>query len=157
MKNFRKVAAVLLIVAFVCALAFTVVACNNVGDNTEKTVTVVIGEGEGQVVYADYKTTSNSLATLLQELSQLKENAITFSGTWSATGLFVTQIGTLQQGEFYSPWIAVLTSDTAFQVAVEDNYTVKRTYNNVELKSTSVGVSSVALSNGSIYMFVLVD
>jgi len=157
MKNFRKVAAVFLAVVFVCALTFSLVACNNVGDNTEKTVTVVIGEGEGQVVYADYKTTSNSLATLLQELSQLKENAITFSGTWSATGLFVTQIGALQQGESYSPWIAVLTSDTAFQVAVEDNYTVKRTYNNVELKSTSVGVSSVALSNGSIYMFVLVD
>ena len=100
MKNFRKVAAVLLAVVFVCALTFSLVACGNVGDNTEKTVTVVVGEGENQIVYADYKTTANSLAALLEELGQLQENTLSFSGSWSAYGVFVTQIGTLQQGEF---------------------------------------------------------
>ena len=173
MKNFRKVAAVLLFaVVFVCVLAFCLVACDiNINANevipadTETTdtdapatqaqtsVTIVIGEGETQQVIANYETGAKYLFDVINELSNRETDPITLKGGWTQYGLFVTAIGNIE-ADTLSQYVCVLTSDTDHQDITD--YAVTKQYGDVTVVSSDLGVSSLPIKDGAVYMFAIV-
>lgn len=160
MKNFRKTSAVVLTVVCVLILAFSLVACNinittnETTDNTEKTVTLVIGEGEGQVVYADYKTTTGSLAAFMEELCKDTEKPLTFDATWTSPyGIFLNSVGSLVPAGGTGEYISILTSDTNYQDIT--GWATTKTYNGVTVKTATLGATSLPLKDGAVYMFVI--
>ena len=153
MKNFRKAAAVLLAVVFVCVLALSLVACGEKGTDYEKTITIVIGEGENQMVIADYKTGSKYLFDALNELSNQETNPLTLKGNWTQYGLFVTAIGNIEANTLLE-YVCVMTNDTDHQDVT--NWAVTRKYGDVNVVSSDLGVSSLPLKDGAVYMFVVV-
>ena len=153
MKNFRKVAAVLLAVVFVCVLALSLVACSDKGTDYEKTITIVIGEGENQMVIADYKTGSKYLFDAINELSNRETDPITLKGGWTQYGLFVTAIGNIE-ADTLTQYVCVLTSDTDHQDITD--WAVTKTYGDISVVSSDLGVSSLPLKDGAVYMFAIV-
>ena len=153
MKNFRKVAAVILAVAFVCVLAFSLVACADKGTDYEKTITIVIGEGENQMVFADYKTGSKYLFDAINELSNRETEPLTLKGSWTQYGLFVSAIGNIEADPL-TQYVCVMTNDTDYQDTT--NWAVTKTYGEITVVSSTLGVSSLPLKDGAVYMFAIV-
>lgn len=158
MKNFRKVAAVLLIVAFVCALALVFVACDNkhqpidaeqivfeIQDDTAK-VTFVDKDKNTEVVYND-KFQAHYLSELIFYLSG--KGVLEAEYTGSATyGMFLTKVGNVEQDSNASLYLYIYTDIDEYKETVPD-YTFTATYNNKTYTSTNKGASSLELKNGT--------
>ena len=153
MKNFRKVAAVLLTVAFICVLALSLVACGEPATNYEKTITIVVGEGETQQVFADYKTGSKYLFDAINELANRETDPVKLEGNWTQYGLFVTAIGNIEANPL-AQYICVMTNDSGHQDVTD--WAVTRKYGEITVVSSDLGVSSLPLKDGAVYMFVVV-
>lgn len=162
MKNFRKTSAVVLTVVCVLVLAFSLVACNiNISTNettdnssSPVSVTIVIGEGDTQQVIADYETGAKYLFDVINELHNRKTDPIALEGGWTQYGLFVTAIGNIA-ADTTSEYVCVLTSDTTYQDIT--NYAVTKTYGDKTVVSSTLGVSSLPIKDGEIYMFTIVS
>lgn len=154
MKNAKRLAVVLLVVLCLSAVTLAFAACtDDKGNELEKTVNIVIGEGENKLVFDNYTTTARYLFDALNELSNRETEPLKIGGSWSTYGMFLTELGILSASEADKTYIAVLTTDTNYKDITE--YAIKRTYNGAELVSATLGVSSLPLENGQSYMFVI--
>ncbi len=153
MKKLQKTLVALLCLVCVLSTVFVLFACTDKNANDlEKTVTLVIGEGESAT--AETVTTgAKYLFDLLNEMNNREENKIALNGSWEEYGLFVTEVGSLK-AEGSNQYICVLTSDAAYKDATE--WAVKKDYNGTEVVSSTLGVSSLPLKDGCVYMFALV-
>lgn len=153
MKKMQKTLVALLCLVCVLSTVFVLFACTDKNANDlEKTVTIVIGEGE--TATAETVTTgAKYLFDLLNELNNREENKIALNGSWGQYGLFVTEVGSLK-AEGVNQYICVLTSDVSYQDATE--WAVKKEYNGTEVVSSTLGVSSLPLKDGCVYMFALI-
>lgn len=152
-KNAKKIAVLLLVVVSLAAVTLLFTACNkDVGNEYEKTVTIVIGEGENKLVYDNYTTTARYLFDALNELSNRETDPLKMGGSWGQFGMFLTEIGDLKAES--NSYICVLATDTEYQDITD--YAVKKTYNGTELTSATLGVSSLPLKDGQTYLFCLV-
>lgn len=152
MKKMQKSLVALLCLVCVLSTVFVLFACTDKNANDlEKTVTIVIGEGENATVET-ITTGAKYLFDLLNEMSNREENKIALNGSWEEYGLFVTEVGSLK-AEGSNQYICVLTSDAAYKNATE--WAVKKEYNGTEMVSSTRGVSSLPLKDGCVYMFAL--
>lgn len=153
MKKMQKSLVALLCLVCVLSTVFVLFACTDKNANDlEKTVTIVIGEGETATTET-VKTTGKYLVDLLIELTNREENKLVLAGEWSKHGLYVTEVGSLK-AEGSNQYICVLTSDAAYKDMTE--WAVKKEYNGTEMVSSTLGVSSLPLKDGCVYMFTLV-
>lgn len=152
MKKMQKTLVALLCLVCVLSTVFVLFACTDKNANDlEKTVTIVIGEGETATTET-ITTGAKYLFDLLNEMSNREENKLALNGSWSTYGLFVTEVGSLK-AEGSNQYICVLTSDAAYKDMTE--WAVKKEYNGTEMVSSTLGVSSLPLKDGCVYMFAL--
>lgn len=151
MKNFKRILVAVIGVVCVVAMLFAFTACTDNGNDLEKTITIVIGEGEDQVVYADYTTNARYLFDVLNELANAEENPLVLEGTYSSYGMYVTALGDLAPEG--NEWISLLISDVDNQDITE--WAVTKSYNGTDVVTSNLGVSSLPLKDGAVYMFVI--
>ncbi len=142
----KKTTKAVVVLCLCIAFLFVIAGCNQ-GNDLEKTVTVVIGESSYTVT-----TGAKYLFDVINELAQRKDDPIVLNGSWSSYGLFVTEIGTLKPANA-NEYIEILTTDTGHIDVTE--YAHTKEYNGKTLTTASLGVSSLPLVDGEIYMFVL--
>lgn len=154
MKKMQKTLVALLCLVCVLSTVFVLFACTDKNANDlEKTVTIVIGEGETATTET-VKTTGKYLVDLLIELTNREENKLVLAGEWSQYGLYITEIGNLKQDTAQSQYVYLFISDTEYQNISAT--AMKREYNGTELAESLCGVSSLPLKDGCVYMFTLV-
>lgn len=163
MKNSKKIALVALILIILAVLCFTFVACDSGNDDSEKSITVYIGDGENN----SYSVTTNQ-AYLMDVLKEMKNNGIidVLETEDSAYGAFIKSIGSLNPGanEFCSVWHSLdkfeLKSVYADYYAsyehgqkIEEEGTVffGTKIGNKTLYLSTVGVSSLPVKDGACY------
>lgn len=137
-----------LIFLVVLILLFSLTACAK-SNSGKKTVTLVIGEGDGQKVFASYKTDAEYLIDLLNELEEKGE--ITFSATDSALGAYLTEINGITSGD--GKYIMVLTTLEEYWDTTD--WKIVKTYGGTEYVSAIVGISALKISDGAGYMIAL--
>lgn len=137
---------IIVFVLFLCVFCLVFVGCTKTETDlgVEKTVTVIIGEENYSVT-----TGAKYLFDLLNEMSQREENPIALNGSWSAYGIFITEVGNIKPTES-NEYIEILTSDVNYQDVTE--YANTATYDGVTVTTASLGVSSLPLQNGCTYV-----
>lgn len=149
MKRNFKTTAVLALIVVMCA-AFLLCACDD-ANNLQKTVTIVIGEGDSALTTVE-TTGAKYLFDVMNELAQKEENPVIMNGSWSTYGLFVTEIGGVKaEGE--NEYIAILTTDETYWDATD--FAVKREIDGKKYVMSVLGISSLPLVDGESYLFVL--
>lgn len=144
----KKHISIFLILIFILSLSLIFVGCDK--NEGEKTITLVIGEGDTQKVFKNYKTNSSFLLGMLDELKESEE--ITYTATESIYGAYLTEInGTVATGENY---ICILTTLTEYQNST--NWKIEKTFEDKTYVSAILGVSDLNIVDGAGYMIVLV-
>jgi hypothetical protein len=152
MKVYIKKSLIIFLI-FICVAtigAFSV-SCTNENTGT-KTITLVIGEGENQKVFSSYKTESEYLIDVLKELKE--DGKITYTAQESIVGAYLTEINGISQTA--QNYLFVLTTVSDAKMPLDDQYTIVKKYQEMELVSSSKGVSDLKLIDGEGYMIVLV-
>lgn len=147
MKNFRKAAFAVVILALLMSVLLTACANPNPGN---KTVTLIIGEGESQKVFSNHKTDAEYLIDLLDELKA--EGELTYSGSESKYGIYLNQVDGVTASGY--GWFAVFCTQADYQDFTE--YGITRTEGGTEFVSATLGVSSLPLTDGESYMIVYI-
>lgn len=151
MKRMQKTLVALLCFVCVISVVATLFACTPGQNGVEKTVTIVIGEGANAKTET-VTTGAVYLFDVLNELHNRETNPLALDGQWGTYGLYVTTVGDVAATES-NQYICVLTSDTKYQDITE--WAVTKQYNGTNVVSATLGVSSLPLTDGGIYMFVL--
>jgi len=119
-------------------------------DKSIKNITLVIGQGDSQKIFSNYKTESEFLIDVLNELKD--DNKITFTAVNSSYGAYLTEInGITPSGD--NSYIAILTTIGKYQDSTE--YKVEKVYNDIVFVSSIVGVSDLKIIDGESYMIAL--
>lgn len=144
----------LVVLCLVCVTSLILLtACDNEGNDLEKTITVVIGEGENATV-STVTTGARYLADVLNEM--VNENSdLTLVGTYSAYGLYVTEIGSVKEDALKGEYVYFFTTDTEYQDITE--FAVSKEYDGKTLVSATKGVSSLPVKDGETYLIALVS
>lgn len=144
----KKHFSIFLILIFILSLSLIFVACEK--NEGEKTITLVIGEGDTQKVFKDYKTNSSFLIGVLDELKESKE--ITYTATESIYGAYLTEInGIVAVGDNF---ICILTTVAQYQDSTD--WKIEKSFEDKTYVSAILGVSDLSLVDGAGYMIVLV-
>jgi hypothetical protein len=149
MKNFiKKGLAITLVLICAFALCLTLVACSS--NEGSKTITLVIGEGETQEVFSNYKTDAEYLVNVLDELKADEE--ITYACEESTYGAYLTEVNELTNSA--DAYIYIFSTVVEQQDTTE--WAEKRTYNDEEYVSVILGVSTLPVIDGASYMIATV-
>ena len=151
MKNFKKLAIVLLVLMLAASMAICAVACaKTVGD--KGTVSIVIApatEGGEATEYVVDISKLEGKDGLMAVLAYLKDKeGLTYTETASEYGAFLTQVGDLKQDESKSEYIYLYTS--VAKDADTSAYATTVTYKDYTLTSSGVGSSSMTIEDGAI-------
>lgn len=153
MKKTTKL--LLVVLCLVCVTSLILLtACNNEGNDLEKTITVVIGEGENATV-STVTTGARYLADVLNEMVNAENSNLTLVGTYSAYGLYVTEIGSVKENALKGEYVYFFTTDTEYQDITE--FAVSKEYDGKTLVSAMKGVSSLPVKDGETYLITLVS
>jgi len=151
MKNFKKVAIVLMVLVLATALVLSAVACaKTVGD--KGTVSVVLApatEGGEATEYVVDLSKLKGNDGLMAVLAYLKDKeGLTYTETASEYGAFLTQVGDLKQDTAKGEYIYLYTS--VAKDADTGAYATTVTYKEHTLTSSGVGSSSMTIEDGAI-------
>ena len=158
MKNFRKVAAVLLAVVFVCALAFSLIACSQHQpieaeqiafeiQGEKVIVTFVDKDKNTEVVYNDVYQ-GYYLSDLIFFLAGKGVFAVESKDT--GYGAFFTKVGAVAQDDANGVYVYFYTDVNEYKDTTD--YAVTVTYGDKTLTSSMLGASSMALKDGHVYL-----
>lgn len=148
----------LVVLCLVCVTSLILLtACNNNGEGNdlEKTITVVIGEGENATV-STVTTGARYLADVLNEMVNDEDSNLTLVGTYSiAYGLYVTEIGAVKADALKGEYVYFFTTDTEYQEISE--FAVSKEFDGKTLVSATKGVSSLPVKDGETYLITLIS
>lgn len=145
----KKSLTIFLILILIIPLSLLVVACEQ-PDSGEKTITLVIGEGDNQKVFEALKTNGNYLVDALDEL--VSEGKLTYTSTDSSYGAYLTEINGITPSN--DNYIGILTTVSEQQDITD--WKVVKSYDNVDYVSAIYGISDLELIDGAKYMIALV-
>lgn len=149
MKNFKKLAIVLMVLMLAASLVVGAVACaKTVGD--KGTVTVVVESGKEGVAATEYVVDLSKLSGnkgLVTVLDYLKENE---SLTYAISGGMLTEVNNLKNASDWNPYISLWTSVEADKAPAEDEYATNKEYKKYALRSSNLGALSMTIDDGAV-------
>lgn len=151
MKIYTKkgfLTAIILICAFALLFSFSACAQKN---EIFKTITLIIGEGENQMVFESYETLAENLSGVLEELKA--KGKITYTVSESAYGEYIKAINSYEGGE--SSYLCLLSTVEEQQDIT--SYAIKRTVSGREYVSVNYGISSLKIIDGAGYLIIPVN
>lgn len=151
MKNFKKLAIVLMVLVLAASLVVGAAACaKKIGD--KGTVSVVVApatEGGEATEYVVDISKLKGKDGLMAVLAYLKEKeGLTYTEKASEYGAFLTQVNGLKQDESKGEYIYLYTS--VAKDADTSAYATTVTYKDHTLTSSGVGSSSMTIEDGAI-------